>query len=209
MHAVILAGGYGTRLRDIWDAPKCLVPVAGTPVIAHLLEKLILLPNPPDKVVLVLGHKSSQILEWLWSYSKFRTYTMFDHVYVVVEEEPGGTAAALRRVLPTTIAPIMVMNGDTVPRYNLEPLLDAYARLEPHPKMLHGVAAWHKGRYAGISILAQSAIDTIVAGKTTDLDFYLAGMYHHEVSEGYLDIGTPEDFYRAQGLNVLSIEEQA
>lgn len=41
MHALVLAAGYGTRLRPLTrDAPKPLLPVAGRPVLDHLVEAL-------------------------------------------------------------------------------------------------------------------------------------------------------------------------
>ena len=39
--AVILAGGLGTRLRSVTgDLPKPMAPIAGKPVLAHILELL-------------------------------------------------------------------------------------------------------------------------------------------------------------------------
>ena len=41
MQAIILAGGYGTRLYPLTlDKPKPMVPVAGKPMIEYLIEKI-------------------------------------------------------------------------------------------------------------------------------------------------------------------------
>ena len=41
MNAFIFAAGLGTRLKPLTDTmPKALVPVAGKPLLAHVVEKL-------------------------------------------------------------------------------------------------------------------------------------------------------------------------
>jgi glucose-1-phosphate thymidylyltransferase len=41
LNAVLLAAGYGTRLRALFpDTPKALIEIAGRPVLAHLLDNL-------------------------------------------------------------------------------------------------------------------------------------------------------------------------
>ena len=41
MKAIILSAGYGTRLRPLTNSvPKPLVPVAGTPMLSHIIMNL-------------------------------------------------------------------------------------------------------------------------------------------------------------------------
>ncbi len=41
MKAIILSAGYGTRLRPLTDRlPKPLMPVLGTPILSHIIQRL-------------------------------------------------------------------------------------------------------------------------------------------------------------------------
>lgn len=60
MRVIVPAAGVGTRLRPLTDdRPKCLVQVAGRPLIAHLLERLA--DAGVDDVVLVTGYRADQL----------------------------------------------------------------------------------------------------------------------------------------------------
>jgi len=66
MEAIILAGGLGTRLSSVVsDVPKCMAPVAGEPFLAHILRNL---ENQMfDHVILSLGYRHEVVIEWLRS----------------------------------------------------------------------------------------------------------------------------------------------
>ena len=58
--------GFGTRLRpQTWSKPKPLVPVAGKPMLAHVLDRL--LPLGPEKVVFITGFLGNQIEDFFTS----------------------------------------------------------------------------------------------------------------------------------------------
>ena len=60
MKAMVLAAGYGKRLRPLTDRiPKPLVPIGGKPMIEHHLEKLS--SAGFTEVVINLGHLGSLI----------------------------------------------------------------------------------------------------------------------------------------------------
>jgi glucose-1-phosphate thymidylyltransferase len=55
MKVIIPVAGKGTRMRPFTHTtPKSLLPVAGKPVIDHILEKVI--PLKPEEIVFVTGH---------------------------------------------------------------------------------------------------------------------------------------------------------
>src|SRR4051794_4518890 len=62
MQAVILAGGLGTRLgARTRDLPKALIPIAGRPFLAWLVEALA--RHGYRKLVLCIGHYGEQIID--------------------------------------------------------------------------------------------------------------------------------------------------
>lgn len=59
MQCVILAGGKGSRLRPLTNTiPKPLVPVAGVPLIDHIVQAI---PSAVDELIIVHGHLGEQI----------------------------------------------------------------------------------------------------------------------------------------------------
>lgn len=59
--AIVLVGGLGTRLRSVvQDLPKPLAPVAGRPFLARLLDRLG--DNGIRRVVLACGYRAGQVV---------------------------------------------------------------------------------------------------------------------------------------------------
>ncbi len=87
MQCVILAAGKGTRLRPLTDnLPKPLVPVAGKPLLDHIVEAL---PSSVDELILVTGYLEEKIREHCGTEYFGRKVTY------VHQEEQNGTAMAL------------------------------------------------------------------------------------------------------------------
>lgn len=64
MKAVLLAAGFGTRLRPITDSmPKCLVPIGDKPLLGHWLDSLF---NVGIASVLInLHYRSDQVRKYV------------------------------------------------------------------------------------------------------------------------------------------------
>jgi len=63
MHAIILAAGEGTRLRPhTADKPKCLVPLAGRPLLLRQFDALAAAGIDPDQVTVVTGYRADQVV---------------------------------------------------------------------------------------------------------------------------------------------------
>ena len=61
---VILAGGFGTRLKDHFpNIPKPLVPIGGKPILEHLIEECK--KYGFTNILLVLHHEADKIKSYL------------------------------------------------------------------------------------------------------------------------------------------------
>ena len=103
MEAIVLAGGVGKRLRPLTkDLPKAMVPVNGKPLLQYQLD--ILKGHKIEKIVLACGYK----------WEKIKQYYGTKFVYSV-EEEPLGTAGAVRNALEHIAGQeFIVLNSDDI-----------------------------------------------------------------------------------------------
>ena len=90
MRAVVLVGGFGTRLRPLtYDIPKPMLPVGHRPMIAHLVDRLG--RGGVSEVVLALGFRPEPFVE------AFPDNMCGDvRLRYAVEPEPLDTAGAIR-----------------------------------------------------------------------------------------------------------------
>lgn len=114
MKAMILAAGYGTRLRPLtYTLPKPLFPVSNKPLIAAIVEGL--LQAGVDEIVVNLHHLPDAIEEFLAA-----RYDCAFHFSL--EHEILGTGGAVRRVREILSGEddFLLVNGDTLqfPRYD-------------------------------------------------------------------------------------------
>lgn len=122
MKAMVLAAGLGTRLRPLTeDKPKCLVPLAGRPLIGWTLEWLrragvtecvINLHYLPEKVQQFVGDGSGYGLKVTYSY----------------EPELLGTAGAVNKVASFFDTPFYVIYSDNFSQWDIRKLKFEYER---------------------------------------------------------------------------------
>lgn len=120
MKAMILAAGLGTRLRPLTKGkPKCLIPLAGRPLIdwtlrwlrkAGIGECMINLHYLADKVCNLVGDGSQYGLR----------------VYYSHEPELLGTAGAVKKVSDFFDSPFYVVYSDNFSQWDLKKLRLAY-----------------------------------------------------------------------------------
>ncbi len=153
MHAIILAGGYATRLRPTsLSFTKHLVPLANKPVLGWILSQIV--ETGIKYVFVVVGpHNREQIAEYVGDGSRFGV-----SVEYLVQERPLGIAHALSLAWGLVDGPFLVYLGDNlvqggVARYArrfLEGGGDAMVLLkEVEDPTRFGVAVFDGGRLAG------------------------------------------------------------
>ncbi|HET6991332.1 MAG TPA: nucleotidyltransferase family protein [Bacteroidia bacterium] len=105
--AVILAGGFGTRLRPVVsELPKSLAPVNGKPFLHYLFRYLK--HYRIEKVVLSVGYMADQIEK---QFGKNYLGIEIDYAF---EKEPLGTGGGIRLGMEKCSgAHILALNGDT------------------------------------------------------------------------------------------------
>ncbi len=103
MQAVLLAAGFGTRLKPYSALrPKPLFPVLNRPLLQHLLQKLR--DSGVTRIVVNAHHLAGQIEAALADWPE---------AHLQYEAEILGTGGSLRRALPTLARePVLVVNGD-------------------------------------------------------------------------------------------------
>jgi D-glycero-alpha-D-manno-heptose 1-phosphate guanylyltransferase len=114
--AILLAGGYGTRLQKaVPDLPKPLAPVNGKPFIEFVMDFLI--RQRIKKFILSVGYK----------HEEFAHHFSSDYngcsIMFSVEKEPLGTGGGIRKALEFTDSPeVLVVNADTLFRLDIQAL---------------------------------------------------------------------------------------
>ena len=104
---MILAGGYGTRLRSVvCDRPKVLAEVNGRPFLSYLLDQLDVLKL--KSVIICSGYKGEMIAQ------TFKNRYKNQELIYSQERTPLGTAGALALALDLCSSEyLMIMNGDS------------------------------------------------------------------------------------------------
>ena len=107
MEAIVLAGGFGTRLAARLDGiPKPMAPVAGRPFLEILLAQLG--RAGCSRAILSVGHLHEVIEDHFGA--AFRGIALS----YAVEREPLGTGGAIRLALKQAREDaVLVLNGDT------------------------------------------------------------------------------------------------
>lgn len=225
MEAIILAGGFGTRLKSVVkDIPKPMAPIKETPFLQLLVDFLI--DRGFERVIFAVSYKAEIIRKHFGD--EYRTKPM---VYSY-EESPLGTGGGLRQaygLVKNPEVPVLILNGDTF--FNIR--LDQFSAFhETHGATLSICVKelFNSDRYGRLSI-KQNRIQSFQEKKACQQGYINGGVYlanrefieelpktesfsletafeklidkglsigAYESKDYFIDIGIPTDYKRAQ-----------
>ncbi|MFW9855809.1 MAG: bifunctional sugar-1-phosphate nucleotidylyltransferase/acetyltransferase [Candidatus Thorarchaeota archaeon] len=133
MEAVILAAGKGTRLYPITKTlPKSLIPIAGRPLLFHLLDSL---PPNIERVFVVIGHEADLVKQ-----SIANRKLPFKIQYVTQKEQRGtGHAISLCQPYITSSHFLMVFGDILTPRTVIHNMIEMSKGYNPMTGVLAGI----------------------------------------------------------------------
>ena len=117
LRAVVMAGGFGTRLRPLTDeVPKPMLPLGSRPLLELIVEQL---RDAGIRQVNVATHYKGEIIA-----DHFKDGQDFGvDIRYVKEDQPLGTAGALS-LLEESEEPVLVINGDILTRVDFRSMLN-------------------------------------------------------------------------------------
>lgn len=228
--AIILAGGFGTRLREVVpNLPKPMAPIGGRPFLEHQLDYWI--GQGVSKFVLSVGYRHETIM------SHFGAAYCGVPLEYAVEKSPLGTGGGMLLAMEkfTDRQDFLLLNGDTYFEVDLRALREFHqAKGADWTFSLFHTS--EDGRYMGLDVSSDGAITSPKSraarpGRLANGGVYLlsTGVFRNakwragdclsleddilpelflvgrrfcgfESAGTFIDIGVPEDYFRAPGL---------
>jgi len=225
MQAIVLAGGFGTRLRGVLpDLPKPLAPVGGRPFLSIVLGQLR--DHGFNSAVLSVGYRHELIRRAFGD--------RFDGLALqyAIEDKPLGTGGAIRLAARScSDSDVFVLNGDSYTEVDFAAMQARHSRAGAALTVC-AVEVADASRYGRV-IVANSRITGFAEKGASGPGLINAGVYlmrrdlleafalpevfsfEHDVLAArldeirplvyptrgrFVDIGVPEDYARAQGM---------
>lgn len=222
MEAILLAGGFGTRLKHIVnDVPKPMADISGKPFLEYVLDYLS--QEDITRVIMAVHYKKECIMDY------FRENYRGISIQYSVEETPLFTGGAVKKALSLcTEDYIWVINGDTYFQVPLKAMKD-FCIAEHVCAAIAVKRMTHFSRYGKVEMDENSRITAFCEKAPCEEGYINGGIYYIQKSllnsypekfslendcfpqllkggkiagfksDGYfIDIGVPEDYYAAQ-----------
>ena len=219
--AVVMAGGYGARLRPLTnEIPKPMLPLGDKPLVEHTIDNLR--RYGVQQVYMATHYKPEAFSNHFGDGRAFGVQIDYIH-----EEQPLGTAGVLAS-LPKGDNPLLVINGDIVTdvsygamlRFHQESAAEMtvgvrqyefsvpYGVMEMEGMSIRGVKEKPTHNFfvnAGIYLLERSAAEHVPPGCSFDMPQLIETLLSHDkkvigfpISEYWLDIGRMADYEKAR-----------
>jgi dTDP-glucose pyrophosphorylase len=220
---VIMAGGMGTRLRPHTEnCPKPLLPVAGKPMLEHIIERAKL--EGFSHFVLAVHYLGHMIEDYFGNGGLLGV-----QIEYLREQSPLGTAGALGLLSPRPQAPFVVTNGDVITDIRFGELLDFHIHHAAAATMAVRVHEWQhpfgvvqtqgvdivsfeekpvarSHINAGVYALDPDALSSLAADAHCDMPTLFERLQAkakrtvaYPMHEPWLDVGRPDDLRLANG----------
>jgi glucose-1-phosphate thymidylyltransferase len=122
MKAVIPVAGAGTKLRPhTHTQPKALVPVAGKPLLAHIVD--FLMQGGVTEFVFVIGHMGNKIQQFIEAH--YQHAPIATHFVTQDPREGSGHAVLMARPHVADDESMLIMFGDTILNCNLRAFVES------------------------------------------------------------------------------------
>jgi dTDP-glucose pyrophosphorylase len=219
LRAVVMAGGFGTRLGELTrETPKPMLPVGDRPLLERIIEQLR--DAGIEQVNLTTHYRADEIVRHFGDGGNLGV-----RIEYVSEEEPLGTAGALGLI--ESDAPILVMNGDILTRVDFKAMhrfhdehgADMTVAVRPYEaRVPYGLVDLDGSRItsiaekplargfvnAGIYLLKPEACRLVVPGEPLDMPQLIQRLLDDDrtvvgfpLREYWLDIGRLADYEQA------------
>lgn len=220
---VIMAGGFGKRLKPFTDdCPKPMLPIAGKPMLEHIVERAKL--EGFTKFIFSLHYLGHVITNYFGDGEKFGV-----DIGYVTEQTPLGTAGALSLINPVPDMPFIVTNGDVLTDIHYGEMLDFHLTHHAAATMAVRQHEWqhpfgvvktkgieiigfeekpvHKTHVnAGIYVLSPSTLELLELGGMCDMPTLFERIQLNQAGatiaypmhEPWLDVGRPDDLELAR-----------
>jgi dTDP-glucose pyrophosphorylase len=222
---VVMAGGFGTRLRPHTETcPKPLLPVGGKPILEHIVERAR--ADGFRRFIFAVHYLGHMIREHFGDGSDWQV-----EIDYIEENKPLGTAGALGLLKSVPESAFVVSNGDVLTDVRYGELLEFHARNAATATMSVRQHEWRhpygvvhtrgveilsfeekpvSRTYinAGIYALEPRVLESLVPGERCDMPTLFERLQKgglrtivYPMHEPWLDVGRPDDYALAQSQN--------
>jgi mannose-1-phosphate guanylyltransferase / phosphomannomutase len=121
MKAVIMAGGFGTRIQPLTsNLPKPMIPLMNRPIMLHIVE--LLKKHHITDLVMLLYHQPNVIKNFFRDGADFGVKITY-----VTPIEDLGTAGAVKYAEKFLAERFLIISGDLLTDFNLKKIVDFHA----------------------------------------------------------------------------------